>query len=407
MLIPILFAQPLLAATPPQASFTYYPDPPLVNRTITFDSSTSKPGGTNAVIIKSEWNFGDGSPKVTTPGNITTHIFAVANDYTVTLNVTNSEGSWNMTSRIIRIYTFNLSVSTSKARYERSDWAYVNGSFLWIPGNYPVMEGLVGVEIRDPGGYAFSFRTRPTSALGAQNYQVSFTQFFTCDSNLVPKTAFKSGDDIWIYAEWQNHDATQAYNVTTCITALDSNAAPIGNAYSFSTVTLPGLIGSLFFRATQIIDAGILGNTILYGSLFSDLPSNGGYPYCPESTATFTLAPASVSQPATGKSALELSADGTYDLSFRFQFNGAVMGNYTVYASVFYYGMSVKSNVNFTLFTLADINGDGVVDIYDAITLSSAFNSFPGKSNWNPNADINGDGFVDIYDAITLANHYG
>jgi parallel beta-helix repeat protein len=54
-----------------------------------------------------------------------------------------------------------------------------------------------------------------------------------------------------------------------------------------------------------------------------------------------------------------------------------------------------------------DLNGDGAVDIYDAILLAGAYNSTPGKANWNPNADINGDNIVDIYDAILLANHYG
>jgi hypothetical protein len=53
-----------------------------------------------------------------------------------------------------------------------------------------------------------------------------------------------------------------------------------------------------------------------------------------------------------------------------------------------------------------DINGDGTVDIYDAIILAGAFNSMLGSPNWNPNADINGDGWVDIYDAIILAGHY-
>ena len=54
-----------------------------------------------------------------------------------------------------------------------------------------------------------------------------------------------------------------------------------------------------------------------------------------------------------------------------------------------------------------DINGDGTVDIYDAILLSGAFNSVRGSSNWNPNADINGDGTVDIYDAIILSGSFG
>jgi parallel beta-helix repeat protein len=53
-----------------------------------------------------------------------------------------------------------------------------------------------------------------------------------------------------------------------------------------------------------------------------------------------------------------------------------------------------------------DINGDRIVDIYDAILLANAYNSTPGKANWNPDADINEDNIVDIYDAILLANHY-
>ena len=54
-----------------------------------------------------------------------------------------------------------------------------------------------------------------------------------------------------------------------------------------------------------------------------------------------------------------------------------------------------------------DINGDDVVDIYDALLAASAYGSKPGDPNWNPNADLNGDGIIDIYDIIILANHFG
>jgi hypothetical protein len=408
ILIPILIAEPLLAATPPQASFIYYPDPPLANTTITFDASASKPGGTNATLINYQWDFGDGSPKVNTPNNLTTHLFTTANDYTVTLNVTNNQGSWNSTSRAVRIYALNLTLATSKAKYEKSDVASVNGTFTWVPGNYPVMEGLVGIEIRNPAGSAFLFRTRPTSLLGGQNWQVSFTQFYACDSNRVPKTSFKTGEDIWIYAEWETSDVTYSHFVRTCIVALDSNSAPIGPPYSYSGVVVPGIPGSVFFRATQIIDSGVIGNVILYGSLFSDFPMNDGYPYCPESTAPFTVsASQSASQANTSKSALRVSSDGTYDLSFTFPHAGVPMGNYTVYANTYYYNTLVRENVSFTLFTMGDINGDGVVDIYDAILLANAYGSVPGNPRWNPKADLNGDNVVDIYDAIILAKHYG
>jgi hypothetical protein len=56
---------------------------------------------------------------------------------------------------------------------------------------------------------------------------------------------------------------------------------------------------------------------------------------------------------------------------------------------------------------IGDINGDGTVDIYDAIMLANAYNSIPIDPRWNPKADMNNDNIVDIFDAIILANNYG
>jgi hypothetical protein len=269
------------------------------------------------------------------------------------------------------------------------------------------MEGLVGVEIRNPAGAAFLYRTRPTSMLGAQNWLVNFTKFYTCDSNRTPKSSFTSGEQIYIYAEWQTSDVQDSHVVRTCIVAFDSNSAPIGPPYTTSGVVFPGIPSNVFFPATSISDSGTIGNVILYGSLFSDFPMNDGYPYCPEASTTFTIsASMAVSQPTMSKSAAELGPDGTYDFSFRFPRSGIPMGNYTVFASTYYDNALRKGNTSFTLFTMGDINGDGIVDIYDAILLANAYGSRPGKPNWNPNADLNGDGVVDIYDAIILSNHY-
>jgi peptide/nickel transport system substrate-binding protein len=54
-----------------------------------------------------------------------------------------------------------------------------------------------------------------------------------------------------------------------------------------------------------------------------------------------------------------------------------------------------------------DINGDGIVDIFDAILLGGAFGSEVGGDRWNALADINGDDVVDIFDAILLAGGFG
>jgi hypothetical protein len=90
---------------------------------------------------------------------------------------------------------------------------------------------------------------------------------------------------------------------------------------------------------------------------------------------------------------------------------GFAYGNYTLEAFVEPVSNETNTGNNIVLTWIVitipgDLNGDFMVDIYDAIILANAYNSKPGGQYWNPNADINGDNIVDIYDAIILANHY-
>ena len=56
---------------------------------------------------------------------------------------------------------------------------------------------------------------------------------------------------------------------------------------------------------------------------------------------------------------------------------------------------------------VGDVNLDGVVDIFDVVTVSIAFGSKPGDPNWNQAADLNNDDVVDIYDVVTVATNFG
>jgi len=53
---------------------------------------------------------------------------------------------------------------------------------------------------------------------------------------------------------------------------------------------------------------------------------------------------------------------------------------------------------------LGDINRDGIVNVFDAASLSAAAGSTPEDANWNPNADLNKDGVIDILDAVILTS---
>jgi PKD repeat protein len=89
---------------PPQASFAYWPAKPYENQTITFDASSSTPEGFNDTITKYEWDFGDGTSKITKTTPTITHNYMIAKQYIVTLNVTDNEGLWSTTSKPITIY---------------------------------------------------------------------------------------------------------------------------------------------------------------------------------------------------------------------------------------------------------------------------------------------------------------
>ena len=54
-----------------------------------------------------------------------------------------------------------------------------------------------------------------------------------------------------------------------------------------------------------------------------------------------------------------------------------------------------------------DVNGDGKVDIFDAIVLGHSLGTVPGSPNWNQSADLNSDGTIDIFDALVLASCFG
>jgi len=115
---------------------------------------------------------------------------------------------------------------------------------------------------------------------------------------------------------------------------------------------------------------------------------------------------------AIGTQQVSLNATDQTTLTFIWNTTSFVYGNYTISAYAWPVpGENNTTNNSFTggIVTVTipgDINGDGTVDIYDAILESIAFGSSPSSPNWNPNADINGDGIVDIYDAIILSAYF-
>ena len=99
------------------------------------------------------------------------------------------------------------------------------------------------------------------------------------------------------------------------------------------------------------------------------------------------------------------------DIPFIWNTTGSAYGNWIigVYAPAVPSETDMSDN-NFNSWLLitipGDIKGDFVVDVFDAILLSNAFNTSTGQPRYNANADIDNSGMVDIFDAILLANNF-
>lgn len=88
---------------PPKAYFEYIPYPESwVGATMTFDASMSVALGHGDQITSYKWDFGDGTIVERTTPRIT-KVYNSAGTYLVKLNVTDSEGLWNVTTKQITV----------------------------------------------------------------------------------------------------------------------------------------------------------------------------------------------------------------------------------------------------------------------------------------------------------------
>jgi serine protease AprX len=141
---------------PPTASFIYRPPSPVVNQTVTLDATNSTPNG--GIIINYQWDFGDTSYG---SGRIVTHVYSSVGNYTVTLNVTDSEGLWSTSSKLVTINesgTLSIDIKNiaitdqngnPKARFIKGDVVQFNFT-IENAGNLDLERGLISLMILDP-----------------------------------------------------------------------------------------------------------------------------------------------------------------------------------------------------------------------------------------------------------------
>jgi PKD repeat protein len=86
----------------PIALFVFSPTNPRVGQNVNFNASASRaPSGGR--IVSYTWDFGDGTPRVTTPDTVVGKTFTAAATYTVTLVVTDQNGRTGTLSLTIQV----------------------------------------------------------------------------------------------------------------------------------------------------------------------------------------------------------------------------------------------------------------------------------------------------------------
>jgi hypothetical protein len=205
-------------------------------------------------------------------------------------------------------------------------------------------------------------------------------------SNLAVPPAPKAALLYVVPARIANSSLTSGQNFTVDV--------DIANASGVS-----GLEFELGFNASQLHANSVAGGSLIPGSVTPITQI--------DNTAAFAKFNVSLPTPLSGNGTLA---------TMQFQVEADKVRNSTLHL----FGVKLVDNTGQSLpfnttdggFTNApvlvgDLNGDGVVDVYDAITLAKSFMTSPGDPDWNPDADLNGDGIINIVDVIILGENFG
>jgi hypothetical protein len=199
----------------------------------------------------------------------------------------------------------------------------------------------------------------------------------------VPNTQSMAGRDILIPINvTNNNNSLNAVTVTVNFDSARLEWQPLGIYSSSNAATHPWTIGVMPFAF------GAAPSTLGTNSVTFMFMEMGGV-----DTANGTL--------ITLRLRVRDSAPlGDANISISFTSVGDAGGAITPPAQ-----FNTSGRITVTNIIPGDLNGDGVIDIFDALYLARALNGWPGYTLCPVAADTNGDGTVDIFDALYLARH--
>jgi hypothetical protein len=299
---------------------------------------------------------------------------------------------------------------TTQEYYNLGENITINGS-LTLDGS-PVEDGLVSIQINNPRGddpdHLFIMRVLTTGSEPSSPWPVEILEAYTCDINGDPKSSFRRGGAAGFKITIRNNCANEQY-VKATLSLFDSSGIPFATILMIDRTIDAYVTESSRRWIEEIIPAGAsLGTAHLYASALSEWPQYGGTAWCPEKSSTFDIisdkgggigATADTAQKTTFS---PLTTLGAFNVSFRISDTGGILGNYTIHAISRYNLEWTHENTMFEALLIADVDGDGIVDMLDLSLIIDKFMATSSDPGWDPNCDVNDDLIIDMAD-ISIA----
>jgi hypothetical protein len=247
---------------------------------------------------------------------------------------------------------------------------------------------LAAIELDSPYGNPSLIRTVETGNVSRMYFRVVILNFYTCSQTGQPQTLFNPGDTVNVNVTVENIDYILHHvKLGLCSQASDKTSL---NAYYPGDVDL-GPQGTVSYIVGFLIAGDApAGQARVFASLFTDYPASGGYAYCPERAANFSI----------GASTPAIPPEPEYNsIAFSLPRKNMKLGNCTVFATTnFYQLQTATATKQFTVILLGDVNKDYVVNMKDVAVCIQLFQTTPNSPNWNPDADVNKDGIINMKD---------
>lgn len=311
-----------------------------------------------------------------------------------------------------------LTLATAE-RVDLGEQIIISGN-LTLDGT-PVTDGLVAIQVQDPRANNIVVRTLNTGTDPPRPWIIEILEFYTCGLLGQVQTSFPIGSVVGFTVKLINN-ASSTHTVVVPVYIQYADSRPFMSFVIYNS-TIDGGKTANVTAFIQMRDNAPIGTTHAYASALTGYPSDDGYAYSPEKATTFEITTLALGASSQSQAESGLAASGSsFSMIFKTNPHGGVLGNYTIYATSWYYPRFISTQKTLNIFLTGDITGpqsgvpDGKVDARDVSRVARAFGSRAGpppSPNWDPICDITGptpwvpDGKVDARDVAGCARNFG